>query len=43
MAALYIRRIEIRARDLLNKAIKASASPEKAKYIRNNWLKMLLI
>jgi hypothetical protein len=36
MAALCIRRIEIRARDSLNKAIKASISPKKAKYIRDN-------
>jgi hypothetical protein len=33
---LYIYCIEIKAYNLLNKAIKASASPEKAKYIYNN-------
>jgi hypothetical protein len=36
MAALYSRRTEIGARDSLDKAIKAAASPEKAKYIRDN-------
>ena len=36
MAALYSRRTEIKAHDSLNKAIKATASPEKAKYIYNN-------
>ena len=41
MAALYIRRTEIGARDSLDKAIKAAASLEKAKYIRDNWLKTL--
>jgi hypothetical protein len=43
MAALCLRRTKIGARDLLNKAIKAAASPKKAKYIRNNWLKTLPI
>ena len=43
MAALCLRRTEIGARDLLNKAIKAAASPEKAKYICDNWLKTLLM
>jgi hypothetical protein len=33
---LYIYRIEIRARNLLNKAIKTSTSLKKAKYIYNN-------
>jgi hypothetical protein len=36
IAVLYIYYIKIRARNLLNKAIKAAASPEKAKYIRDN-------
>jgi hypothetical protein len=43
MAVLCSRRTEIRARDLLNKAIKAAASPKKTKYIRDNWLKTLPI
>jgi hypothetical protein len=43
MAALCSRCTEIGARDLLDKAIKAAASPEKAKYIRDNWLKTLLM
>ena len=41
MAALCTRRTEIGARDSLDKAIKAASSPEKAKYIRDNWLKTL--
>jgi hypothetical protein len=41
MAVLYNRRTKSRARDLVAKAIKAIASPEKAKYIYNNWLKSL--
>jgi hypothetical protein len=36
ITALYIRRTEIRARNSLDKAIKAAASPKKAKYIRDN-------
>jgi len=42
MAALCTRRTEIGARDSLDKAIKAAASPEKAKYIRDNWLRSLV-
>jgi hypothetical protein len=41
MAALCTRRTEIGARDSVDKAIKAAASSEKAKYIRDNWLKTL--
>ena len=41
MAALCTRRTKIGACDSLDKAIKAAASPEKAKYIRDNWLKTL--
>jgi hypothetical protein len=43
MAALYIRYTEIGAHNSLDKVIKAAASPEKAKYIRDNWLKILPI
>jgi hypothetical protein len=43
IVALYSRRTNIRARNSLDKAIKAAASPEKAKYIRDNWLKTLLM
>jgi hypothetical protein len=43
MAALYNRRTKSRARDLVAKVIKTTASPEKAKYIYNNWLKSLLL
>ena len=43
MAALCTRRTEIGARDSLDKAIKAASSPEKAKYIRDKWLKTLLM
>jgi len=41
MAALCNRRTEPGARDSVDKAIEAAASPEKSKYIRNNWLKTL--
>jgi hypothetical protein len=41
MAALCNRRTEPGTRDSVAKAIEAAASPEKAKYIRNNWLKTL--
>jgi hypothetical protein len=41
ISALCTRRTEIGARDSLNKAIEAAASPEKAKYIQDNWLKTL--
>ncbi|KAH7346348.1 hypothetical protein BKA65DRAFT_274970 [Rhexocercosporidium sp. MPI-PUGE-AT-0058] len=41
MAALCNRRTETGARDSVAKAIKVAASPEKAKYIRDNWLKTL--
>jgi hypothetical protein len=41
MAALCSRRTEPGARDSVAKAIEAAASPEKAKYIRDNWLKTL--
>jgi hypothetical protein len=41
MAALCNRRTEPGACDLVAKAIDAAASPEKAKYIRDNWLKTL--
>ena len=43
IAALCTRRTEIGARDSLDKAVKAAASPEKAKYIHDNWLKILLM
>ena len=41
ITALCYRRTEAGARDLVAKAIEAAASPEKAKYIRDNWLKTL--
>jgi hypothetical protein len=41
MAALYNRRTEAGARDSVTKAIETAASPEKARYIRDNWLKAL--
>ncbi len=41
MAALCNRRTEPGARDSVTKAIEVAASPEKAKYIRDNWLKTL--
>ena len=41
MAALCSRRTEIGARDSLDNAVKAAASPEKARYISDNWLKTL--
>jgi hypothetical protein len=41
MAALCSRRTEAGARDSTDKAIKTAASPEKAKYIHDNWLKTL--
>ena len=41
ITALCHHRTEASARDLVAKAIKATASPEKAKYIRDNWLKTL--
>lgn len=43
IAALYTCRTKIGARDSLDKAIKAAASLKKAKYIRDNWLKTLLM
>jgi hypothetical protein len=43
MAALYNQHTESGARDLVTKVIKATASPEKAKYIYDNWLKSLLL
>jgi hypothetical protein len=36
IAALYNRHTKSRARDLVAKAIKATTSPKKAKYIYNN-------
>ena len=41
IAALCNRRTEPGARDSVAKATKAAASPEKARYIRDNWLKTL--
>jgi hypothetical protein len=43
IAALYNQHTKSRARNLVAKAIKATASPEKAKYIHDNWLKSLLL
>ena len=43
MTVLYNRRTKSGARDLVAKAIKATTSPKKAKYIYNNWLKSLLL
>ena len=40
---LYNRRTKSGVRDLVAKVIKTTASPEKAKYIYNNWLKSLLL
>jgi hypothetical protein len=41
ITALCNRRTEIGARESVNAAINAAASPEKASYIRDNWLKTL--
>jgi hypothetical protein len=43
IAALYNQHTKSGARDLVTKVIKATASPEKAKYIYDNWLKSLLL
>jgi hypothetical protein len=43
MAALCNRRTEPGARDSVAKVINAAVSLEKAKYIRDNWLKTLLL
>ena len=41
MAALCTRRTKPGARDSVDKAIKAATSPEKARFIHDNWLRTL--